>query len=144
MRATSWVPDPEVPLLAFSWETTWLPQSATGFTEWTQGLLIDMAGLGHALHAAIRPAALLPLEASSQDPFVVAQRQIEFESARMMQAQILFPSKALSVCRFVTPSTRPSNVATRKSANCGERCRKAWAYDLPDTEQASLEASPTT
>ena len=52
--------------------------------------MIDTAALGHALHAAIRPAALLPLEAAAQDPFVVALRRIEFESGRLMQAQILF------------------------------------------------------
>jgi hypothetical protein len=52
--------------------------------------MIDMAALGHALHAAIRPAALLPTEAAALDPFAVALRRIEFESARLMQAQILF------------------------------------------------------
>ena len=63
---------------------------ALDVADWTQGLLIDTAAFGHALHAAIRPAALLPLEASAQDPFVVALRRIEFESCRLMQAQILF------------------------------------------------------
>jgi hypothetical protein len=90
IHATAWAPDLELPLLALSWEAAWLPKSATGFAEWTQGLLIDTAALGHALHAAIRPAALLPLEAAPQDPFVVALRRIEFEGSRLMQAQILF------------------------------------------------------
>lgn len=90
MHATSWAPDPELPLLSLSWENAWLPKPAAGVTDWTQGLLIDTAAFGHALHAAIRPAALLPLEASAQDPFVVALRRIEFESGRLMQAQILF------------------------------------------------------
>jgi hypothetical protein len=90
MHATSWAPDPELPLLSLSWENAWLPKPAAGVTDWTQGFLIDTAALGHALHAAIRPAALLPLEASAQDPFVVALRRIEFESGRLMQAQILF------------------------------------------------------
>jgi hypothetical protein len=52
--------------------------------------LIDTAAFGHALHAAIRPAVLLPPEAAAQSPFVVALRRIEFESSRLMQAQILF------------------------------------------------------
>ncbi len=76
--------------MAMSWEAAWLPKPATGMADATEGLMIDMAALGHALHAAIRPAALLPLEASAQDPFVVALRRIEFESGRLMQAQILF------------------------------------------------------
>ncbi len=42
------------------------------------------------MQAAIRPAALLPDNAPAQDPFVMALRRIEFESGRMMQAQILF------------------------------------------------------
>jgi predicted transcriptional regulator len=90
LRATSWVPDLAIPLMAMSWEAAWLPKPATGMADATEGLMIDMAALGHALHAAIRPAALLPLEASAQDPFVVALRRIEFESGRLMQAQILF------------------------------------------------------
>jgi hypothetical protein len=42
------------------------------------------------MHGVTRPAALLPDEASAQDPFTLALRKIEFESRRMMQAQILF------------------------------------------------------
>jgi len=38
----------------------------------------------------IRPAALLPTEAQSLDAFVQALRRIEFESGRLIQAQILF------------------------------------------------------
>jgi hypothetical protein len=89
LRATSWVPDLAIPFLAMSWEAAWLPKPAmTG--DGSEGLMIDMAALGHALHAAIRPAALLPLEAAADDPFVVALRRIEFESSRLMQAQIMF------------------------------------------------------
>jgi hypothetical protein len=33
---------------------------------------------------------LLPVEAQAQDPFVMALRRIEFESSRLIQAQILF------------------------------------------------------
>ena len=42
------------------------------------------------MHASIRPAALLPVEANANDPFVMALRRIEFESGRLLQAQILF------------------------------------------------------
>ena len=90
VRATSWTPDPSMPLMALCWEAAWLPKPAAGIADWTEAMMIDMAALGHALHAAIRPAALLPLEAAPHDPFVVALRRIEFESARLMQAQILF------------------------------------------------------
>lgn len=90
VHATSWIPDAELPLLGFSWEAAWIPKPVADVADWTQGLLIDTAAFGHALHAAIRPAALLPPEAALQDPFVVALRRIEFESSRLMQAQILF------------------------------------------------------
>jgi hypothetical protein len=49
-----------------------------------------LATLAHAVHASIRPAALLPLEANADDPFVMALRRIEFENGRLLQAQILF------------------------------------------------------
>jgi len=52
--------------------------------------LVDMAALGHAIHAGIRPAALLPENVAPMDPFVQAMRRIEFESGRLLQAQILF------------------------------------------------------
>jgi hypothetical protein len=55
-----------------------------------QAMTIDIAALGHAMHGAIRPAAVLPAEAQAQDSFVMALRRIEFESSRMIQAQILF------------------------------------------------------
>ena len=90
MRATSWVADLELAPLCLTWETAWLPKLVEGVVDWSQGLLIDLAALAHAIHAAIRPAALLPLEANAEDPFVVALRRIEFESSRLIQAQILF------------------------------------------------------
>jgi len=90
MRATSWVADFELAHLCLSWETAWLPKPVEGVADWSQGVLIDLAALAHAIHAAIRPAALLPVEANAQDPFVLALRRIEFESSRLIQAQILF------------------------------------------------------
>jgi len=90
MRATSWAPDPELLLLAPSWEAAWLPMPMLNVADRTTAFTIDTAALGHAVHAAIRPAALLPDQASPEDPFAMALRRIEFESGRLIQAQILF------------------------------------------------------
>jgi hypothetical protein len=89
-HATAWIPDPMLPLLALSWEAEWVPKPPEGVADFHQGLLIDMAALGHALHTAIRPAALLPEHAAKLDPFAMALQRIEFESGRLMQAQIVF------------------------------------------------------
>ncbi len=89
-RATSWVPDPMLPFLLWQWEAAWLPRPAEGAEDQHQGFLIDLAAFGHALHAGIRPAALLPEAAAAMDPFALALQHIELESGRLMQAQILF------------------------------------------------------
>lgn len=90
MRATSWVPVPTLPLSLFQWEQAWMPKPAEEVADRHQGLLIDLAAFGHALHTVIRPAALLPEGFELADPFALAMRRIEFESGRLMQAQILF------------------------------------------------------
>ncbi len=90
LRATAWAPDLALPWLALTWETAWLAKPVAGVADRTQAMTIDIAALGHAIHGAIRPAALLPVEAQAQDAFVTALRRIEFESSRMIQAQILF------------------------------------------------------
>jgi hypothetical protein len=90
MRATSWVPDMNLPFRMWQWETAWLPQPGKSGGDPYQNLLVDMAAFGHALHAGIRPAALLPESVAPMDPFVLALRRIEFESGRLLQAQILF------------------------------------------------------
>jgi hypothetical protein len=90
LRATSWVIDPELVMLFASWEATWLPKPVTGLSDQILALTIDIAALGHAVHAAIRPAALLPDKAMAEDPFVMALRRIEFENGRIIQAQIVF------------------------------------------------------
>lgn len=90
LRATSWVVDPELLMLSASWEAAWLPRPVTSLSDQTLALTIDIAALGHAVHAAIRPAALLPDKVLAEDPFVMALRRIEFESGRIMQAQIIF------------------------------------------------------
>jgi len=90
LRATSWIPDLALGYLAVSWETAWFPQPVEGIPDQTLALAVGLATLAHGVHAGIRPAALLPMEANSNDPFVMALRRIEFESGRLLQAQILF------------------------------------------------------
>jgi hypothetical protein len=90
IRATSWVPDPMLPFLVWQWEAAWLPKPTDVASDQLQGLLIDFAAFGHALHGGIRPAALLPEGVAPMDPFVLAMRHIELENGRLMQAQILF------------------------------------------------------
>jgi hypothetical protein len=89
-RTASWVPDMALGYMAASWETAWFPKPIEGTTNLPLALPIDLAMLAHAVHAGIRPAALLPLGANANDPFVFALRRIEFESGRLLQAQILF------------------------------------------------------
>jgi hypothetical protein len=89
-RATTWVPDPQLFMLMWQWEAAWLPKPVQAGADRLEGLLIDMAALGHALHAGLRPAALLPENVASTDSFVMAMRRVEFESGRLLQAQILF------------------------------------------------------
>jgi hypothetical protein len=90
LHATSWVPDVGLLLLAPSWEAAWLITPLPGLADCTEAATIDLAALGHAIHAAIRPAALLSEGAQPQDAFVQALRRIEFESGRLVQSQILF------------------------------------------------------
>jgi hypothetical protein len=90
LRATSWVFDPELIVLLPSWETAWLAKPVPGVPGSLLALTIDIAALGHAVQAAVRPAALLPDGALADDPFTMALRRIEFESGRQIQAQILF------------------------------------------------------
>ncbi|MGX1170756.1 hypothetical protein AB7M16_007022 [Bradyrhizobium sp. USDA 372] len=90
MRATSWVPDVALGYMLMTWETAWLPAPIAEITDPPLAQAVHLATLAHAVHAAIRPAALVPVEANPQDPFVMALRRIEFESGRLLQAQILF------------------------------------------------------
>jgi len=90
LRATSWVPDLALAYMATSWETTWFPAPMEGIPDRTLAAAAGLATLAHAVHAGIRPAALLPVEANADDPFVMALRRIEFENGRLLQAQILF------------------------------------------------------
>jgi hypothetical protein len=89
LRATSWVPDLALGYMAASWETAWFPKPIEGIADQSLALAVDLATRAHAIHAGIRPAALLPVEANPHDPFVMALRRIEFESSRLLQAQII-------------------------------------------------------
>lgn len=90
LRATSWTPDLALGYLAAAWETAWFPLPAEGIPDPSLALAVDLAALAHAVHAGIRPAALLPVEANPNDPFAMALRRVEFESGRLLQAQIMF------------------------------------------------------
>jgi len=88
-RATAWVPDFALTHMVASWEMAWLPAPVEDIADPARAQAIHLATLAHAVHAGIRPAALLPTDASQNDPFVMALRRIEFESSRLLQAQIL-------------------------------------------------------
>jgi hypothetical protein len=89
MRATSWVPDLALGYMTAVWETAWFPKPIRGIEEQSLALAVDLATRAHAIHAGIRPAALLSVEANAHDPFIMALRRIEFESSRLLQAQIM-------------------------------------------------------
>jgi hypothetical protein len=89
VRATSWMPDLALGYMAASWEAAWFPAPVEEIPDPTLAMATGLATLAHAVHAGIRPAALLPVGANPNDPFVMALRRIEFESSRLLQAQIL-------------------------------------------------------
>lgn len=89
MRATTWVPDPALGYMTATWEMAWLPTPIEGIADRSLALAAGLAALAHAVHAGIRPAALLPVEVNADDPFAMALRRIEFESSRLLQAQII-------------------------------------------------------
>jgi hypothetical protein len=118
LRATSWAPDPELLFLLPSWEAAWLPRPTEGVADRAQAFIIDIAALGHAQHAVIRPAALLPGSGPLLDPFALALRKIEFESGRLMQAQIMFLKSA-----DLLPFRSAVNTAVESRH---EQVRKLW------------------
>jgi hypothetical protein len=89
LRATTWMPDLALGYMAACWETAWFPKPIEGIADQSLALAADLATRAHAIHAGIRPGALLPVEANAHDPFVMALRRIEFESSRLLQAQII-------------------------------------------------------
>lgn len=90
LRATSWAPDPGLGYMAVAWESAWYPAPVYEISDWPLAVAAGLATLAHAVHAGIRPAALLPMEANREDPFVTALHRIEFESGRLLQAEMLF------------------------------------------------------
>lgn len=94
LRATRWTPVPTLGLLIAAWEAAWLPRPAEGVADQRLALAIGSAALAHAVHAGIRPAALLPAEVAANDPFAMALHRVEFESGRLLQGQILFLKSA--------------------------------------------------
>ncbi len=89
LRATSWVPDLALGYMGACWEAAWFPAPVEAIPDPALAMAAGLATLAHAVHAGIRPAALLPVDANANDPFVMALRRIEFESGRLLQAQIL-------------------------------------------------------
>jgi hypothetical protein len=94
LRATSWEPDLTLGYMAMSWELAWIPIPVDGIADPALAMTAGLATLAHAIHAGIRPAALIPVDASATDPFVMALRRIEFESGHLLQAQILLLKSA--------------------------------------------------
>jgi hypothetical protein len=89
LRATSWAPDPGLGYMAVTWESAWYPAPIYEISDWPLAVAAGLATLAHAVHAGIRPAALLPAEANPNDPFAMALRRVEFESGHLLQAQIV-------------------------------------------------------
>jgi len=94
LGATHWVPDPGLMVLWPSWEAAWLISPAPQISDRFRAWIIDLSALGHAVHGAIRPAAVLAEGAPRDDAFVEALRRTEFESGRLIQAQIMFLKSA--------------------------------------------------
>ena len=89
-RATAWRPDPALMWYVWRWEIAWLPQPVLDVADPMQGLAIDAAAFGYALHTAIRPATLLPENVDPADGFAATLKRIELESGRTVQAQLRF------------------------------------------------------
>ena len=132
LRATAWVPEPALAYMAASWEMAWLPRPVEGIADQSLALAADLATRAHAIHAGIRPAALLPVEANAQDPFVMALRRIEFESSRLLQAQIIL---------LKGPDLAPfRNAVTTALEQRHRDVRKMWGDALAGVGITSLPA----
>ena len=122
LRATSWVPDLALTCMVASWETAWLPSPLEGIPDRTLATATGLATLAHAVHAKIRTSALLPTEANSNDPFVMALRRIEFENGRLLQAQTVF----LKSPELVSFRSAVNSALERRHTEIG----KLWAQAL--------------
>jgi len=132
LRATSWVPDIALGYMAASWETAWFPTPIEGIANQSLALMVGLATLAHAVHASIRPAALLPVEANATDPFVTALRRVEFENGRLLQAQIQF-LKGQELLPF-------RDVVSAALAKRHAEIRKLWAEALEGVGMTNLPA----
>jgi hypothetical protein len=121
-RATTWVPDVALAYMATTWEAAWFPHPTEGIADQSLAMVVDLATRAHAVHASIRPAALLPVEANAHDPFAMALRRIEFENGRLLQAQILF----LKGAELVPFRDAVSSALERRHAEI----RKLWTEAL--------------
>jgi hypothetical protein len=118
------MPDLALGYMLVSWETAWFPAPVEGIADQSLARIVHLALLAHAIHAGIRPAALLPAEANANDPFVMALRRIEFESSRLLQAQILFLKGP-----ELTPFREAVSVALEKRH---AEVRRLWRAALDD------------
>lgn len=132
MRATSWVPDIALGYMTATWEAAWLPAPIEGIADRSLAQAVHLTTLAHSVHAGIRPAALLPVDANGQDPFVMALRRIEFESGRLLQAQILYLKSA-----DLAPHRDAVSAALEKRHAA---IRKLWRETL---ESIGIDASRT-
>jgi hypothetical protein len=107
-------------------EAAWLPRAAEGVTDQSLALLIDLAAFGHAVHSVIRPAALLPEFEPHNNAFALAMKRVEFESGRLMQAQIVFLKS-------------PELVPARPAVSAAVERRHAQVRELWDTMLNGLE-----
>ncbi|MGE4373723.1 MAG: hypothetical protein AB7E29_12665 [Xanthobacter sp.] len=89
-RSTHWVMDPMLPLLTMGWEAAWLPAQLEPAGPALEDMTIELSAFGHALYGGIRPATAIPPEADPQSPFMLAIRELELESSRLIQGQIAF------------------------------------------------------
>lgn len=133
IRATSWVPDLALGYMAATWETAWIPAPVDGIADRALAQAVHLATLAHAVHAGIRPSALLPVQANDQDPFVMALRRIEFDSGRLLQAQIMF-LKGQELVPF-----RDAVSAALEERHAG--VRKLWREALASVEIAIGDAN---
>ena len=122
LRATTWVPDLPLGFRGASWEAAWFPRPAEGIADQSQALAVDLATRAHAVHAGIRPAALLPVEVNAHDPFVMALNRVKFESNRLLQAQIML----LKAPDLVPSREAVSSALERRHA----QIRKLWTEAL--------------
>ena len=89
MRATSWIPDLELPALCLGWEMIWVARPVEGIADLSQGSWIDLAALAHAAHGTIRPAALPGRGREGAMPLIQIKPSDRRPHQDLRQAQVL-------------------------------------------------------